>query len=112
MQPHADVFGRLVGKRPNINVGLITVAQNELDRNLDQFVDALGKGHGKNLRRGFEPLVMVAQQDQKELALFGHPIASNALKAAGTVLKAVREQPDFGIFVAREAALRIDRYLR
>ena len=55
---------------------------------------------------------MVAHQDQKELAVFGHPIAPNALKAAGAVLKPVREQPDLGIFVAREAALRIDRYLR
>ena len=109
VQAHADVFGGLIRERADVDVALELVAQAELDRDLDEFVGALGQVHGEDLRRRRQPLVVVAQQHQEELPLLGHPVAADSFEATGPVLKSVREQADLGIVVALE---RHSRYRR
>src|SRR5271165_4281743 len=108
MQSYANVLGGFVRERAYVDVGFVTVAQAKLDRDLDEFVDALWQLHREDLRRRREALVMIAHQYEKELTLLRHPVPPNSFEAAGSVLEPVRQQPDLRVFVFEKTAVRVD----
>ena len=104
----ADALGGLVGKRPNVDVGVERIATHQLHGDGAEFRHGGRNMDAQDAAVLLPALVVLAGAQDEQLVFGANPVCADALKDAGPIVQSMREDVDLRVAQRHVLAIEVD----